>query len=1112
MSILLREHLTDAQSSVRSAIGFGLLFLTLMVGTLGAQSSFNVTMSRYNLSRLAANTSETILNQSNVNPTQFGKLWSYPVDGVIFGQPLYVQNLTVNGAVHNVLFVVTMNDLVYAFDADHNTAPLWTRDLRTGGATAAPSSWTPELGSYIGIMSTPVIDTPANSGSIFLVAQTLENNVWIYRLHKMSLTTGADVVTPTVVSAVAKGVTFNPQLENQRPGLVLVNGQIIICFSGRPYDDRPFHGWVMSYNATTLAQSGVFVTTSTDDGAGIWGSGGAPPADSSGNIYALTGNAFSSTIGYNGTTNFSETLLKMSVNSTNGSLGLLDWFTPYNWSDLDLQDEDLSCNAPMLIPNTDLIAFGSKTADVYVAHVGNLGHLQNNNVQLAAFFHVGQPVQPQFNDGDRLLGLAYWNGPNGATLFAWPAFDSLHSYSYNGTTFTQTGTNPLTGFGEPGMPISVSANGSQKGTGIVWGTMFSTSGRAVGQPGELHAFNAENLAHELWNTEDNSSRDSVGSPGKFVIPVVANGRVYMATSTNAVQVYGLLPSTPPTYSISGLVTSSAGTGMAGATVSITGSSKPTTTNSTGNFAFSGLVSGTYTVTPSASGYSFTPPSQTFSNISSNQVATFAASTISAGTPYAVSIDFVGTDTAMGASESAGVIAKTNWNNATGGASTAALSLLNETGAASGATATWRSDNVYSTPIVEGRGSVRMMKGYLDTGHGNATTVTVSGLPAASNGYDIYVYSDGNNGPTTRSGSYSLSGTGITTTTISATDAANRNFSGTFVQANGSAGNYVKFTINATAFTLTAVPGAASDNTPRAAVNGIQIIPSSSVSTTTYSISGQLTSSSGASMVGTTVSITGASTAATTTNSTGNYTFSGLASGTYTVTPSASGYSFTPTKQTFTNISSNQIANFTGSPVSSGTPYAIGIDFVGTDTAMGASESAGVIAKTNWNNATGAASTAALSLVNETGAASGATATWKSDNVYSTPIVDAPGNSRMMKGYLDTGHGDATTVSVSGLPADANGYDVYVYTDGSNGSATRSGSYSLSGTGITTTTISATDAANTNFNGTFLQANSSAGNYVKFTISVLAFTLTAVPGTASDNTPRAAVNGIQIIPH
>jgi len=716
-----------------------LVTLALLIGVAYAQSPINVTMNRYNLSRLAANDNETVLNQSNVNPTQFGKMWSYPVDGVIFAQPLYIQNLTINGATRNVLFVATMNDVVYAFDADRSSGALWTRDFRTGGATAAPSSWTPELGSFIGIMSTPVIDTPSDSGSIFMVAQTLENGAWVYRLHKMSLTTGADLLPSTVISAVTHGITFNPKLQNQRPGLVLVNGEVVICFSARPYDDRPYHGWIMTYDAGTLAQKGVLITTTSDDGAGIWGSGGAPPVDSAGNVYALTGNAFNPNTGYNGTTNFSESLLKVSV-TTGGALSLLDWFTAYNWSDLDMQDEDLSCNAPMLIPNTDLIAFGSKTADVYVAHMNSLGHLQNNNPQLAAFFHVGQPVQPQFNDGDRMLGLAYWAGPNGPTLFAWPAFDSLHSYSFKGTNFTESSSNPLNGFGEPGMPISVSAHGSQSGTGIVWATMFSSSGRSVGQAGEMHAFNAENLKQELWSSLMNSGRDSVGSPAKFVIPVVANGRVYMATSTNAVHVYGLLP-------------------------------------------------------------------------------------ISTTPARVVSIDFVGSGAQMGSSETAGLVPKANWNSATGNLRTTGQPLVDETGAANGAMVTWNSDNGWSTPIADSPGNARMMKGYLDTRAKNPTTVNVSGLPTSPTGYDVYVYIDGDNGLATRSGSYSLSGAGITTTTINATDLASTNFGGTFTQAINSAGNYVEFaSIQATAFTLKAIPTSASDGFLRAPVNGIQIVP------------------------------------------------------------------------------------------------------------------------------------------------------------------------------------------------------------------------------------------------------------------------------------------------
>jgi hypothetical protein len=192
--------------------------------------------------------------------------------------------------------------------------------------------------------------------------------------------------------------------------------------------------------------------------------------------------------------------------------------------------------------------------------------------------------------------------------------------------------------------------------------------------------------------------------------------------------------------------------------------------------------------------------------------------------------------------------------------------------------------------------------------------------------------------------------------------------------------------------------------------------------------------------------------------------------------------------------------------------AIGIDFVGNGTAMAPSELAGVVAKGNWNAASAAASGTALALVDESGAATGATASWHADNVWGIPITDTAGNFRMMRGYLDTGRGNPTVVSVSNLPASGTGYDVYVYVDGDNAFASRAGNYQISGTGITTTTIGATDTAQTNFSGTFTQANGSAGNYVKFTINAAGFTVTATPGTTADGTPRAAVNGIQIVPH
>jgi hypothetical protein len=583
------------------------------------------------------------------------------------------------------------------------------------------------------------------------------------------------------------------------------------------------------------------------------------------------------------------------------------------------------------------------------------------------------------------------------------------------------------------------------------------------------------------------------------IPTTASDG-YLRAPLNGIQI---VPSPAVnSYTISGQVTLS-GAGLSGVTVTLNTGPKATT-DSSGNYAFSNLPAGTYTGTPSLSGYTFTPPSSTFTNITANQTASFTAAVLTS-TPRAVSINFVGSGTAMGASESAGVVAKTNWNNAANNASAKALALVDETGAANGASVTWTADNNWSLPIPDSPGNVRMMRGYLDTINQNPTTVNISGLPASSTGYDIYVYTDGDNPTATVTATYQLSGSGITTASVTATDAANTNFSGTFTQAGNSAGNYVKFgAIQATAFTITAIPTTASDGHLRAPLNGIQIVPSTVVNT--YTISGQITLS-GAGLSGVTVTLSTGPKA--TTNSSGNYSFSNLPAGTYTVTPSLSGYMFTTSSSTFTNITANQTANFTA--VTS-TLRAVSINFVGSGTAMGASESAGVVAKTNWNNAANNASATALPLVDETGAANGSSMTWTADSTWSLPITDSPGNVRMMRGYLDNINRNPTTVNISGLPASSTGYDIYVYMDGDNSTA-KAATYQLSGSGITTASVTVTDAANTNFSGTFTQANNSAGNYVKFTaINATAFTITATPKTASNGNLRAPVNGIQVVPH
>lgn len=502
-----------------------------------------------------------------------------------------------------------------------------------------------------------------------------------------------------------------------------------------------------------------------------------------------------------------------------------------------------------------------------------------------------------------------------------------------------------------------------------------------------------------------------------------------------------------------------------------------------------------------------------------------------GTPArSIGIDFAGNGTtAMSATENAGVVIADGWNNAAGATRSTPLALVDDAGAATGATVVWTADNVWNTPIADQAGNNRMMRGYLDTATGGSTTVTVAGLPTAA--YDVYVYFDGDNGSGSRTGAYRISGAGITTTTINGTDTANTNFTSAFTQANNSAGNFVKFTITAGGFTLTATPGAASDGKPRAPVNGIQIVSAGAsepppppppapdftiaVSPASQSVApgtnATYTVTVGAQNgFSNTVNLSVGGTPAGATAVFAPASITGAGTSTLTLTTSAttpagtSTLAITGTSGTLTHSTTAQLVVSAG-----GGGRAISVNFINdASDSMPAGDVAGVVARPNWNNASGADRTTALALNDETGAASGASITWSSDNVWETPITEQAGNRRMMKGYLDTGFGAATTITVSGLAQGT--YDVYVYADGDNGTASRTGVYRVSAGGVTTT-INLTDAANTNFNTAFVQANNSAGNYVRFTITGPGFTLTATPGTSSDGRLRAPVNGLQLVP-
>jgi hypothetical protein len=1010
---------------------------------------------------------------------------------------------------------------------------------------------------------------------------------------------------------------------------------------------------------------------------------------------------------------------------------------------LQMDDLDLGSSGPLLIPGTSFLITAGKTSEFFLLQSTNLGHEASGNSGAAQDFTLAGSIKG---------GPVFWNRTTGAgpTLYVWPANpNSLQALQFTGTSLNTTPLSHSTLLNPTGYTdgtLSLSASGSTAGTGIVWASTGNADGTHGNVGGALRAFDANNLTTELWDSQMNDARDDIGLWAKFSPPTIANGKVYLASFSNLLNVYGLeefaLSAAPASQSVAAgssttyTVSTSALQGFSGNIVlsvsglptNVTGAFSPgsvsagsgstltintATTTPNGSFTLtitgtSGSYSNTTTVTLSVTGgavggdftLSATPSSQSVipssstsytvnttadtgftgtislsvSGLPANATGSFSSASVSVGasstltvatasnTPTgsfvltitgtsgslintttailkvmtasgfgnSISIDFVGEDVPMASTEVAGVISEANWNNASGASRSSPLALVDDTGKATTATVTWTANSVWETPIVDQPGNARMMKGYLDTGNTTTTTVSVSGLPSSANGYNVYVYADGDNAGDSHTSAYTISGAGITTTTISLIDAPNTNFSGTFAEANNSAGNFVVLTIpNVSGFTISATPTASSSIYLRAPVNGIQIVPlspptptftlSATPSSQTVAVGGSTTSpytvnttavagftgsvtlsvsglpanatgtfspssvsagsSSGLTIATAsntptgsfTLTITGTSgsltqTATVTLNVTPDFTLaaapssqsvnpsgstsyivsttaasgftgsislslSGLpanATGTFSPTSVSAGASSTLTVATASNTpigsSTLTITGTSGSLTNTATAVlivtsgssssgnAISIDFVGEDVPMASTEVAGVIAEPNWNNASGASSSSPLALVNGTGTATTATVTWTANSVWETPIVDQPGNARMMKGYLDTGNTTTTTVSVSGLPSSANGYNVYVYADGDNAGDSHTSAYTISGTGITTTTISLIDAPNTNFSGTFTQANNSAGNYVVFTTpNISGFTISATPTASSSSFLRAPVNGIQIVP-
>ena len=519
----------------------------------GAQTEVAVPTWRYDLTHAGQNTHETELTPANVNPGSFGKLFSHATDGVTYAQPLYVPDLRmVDGQVHNVVFVATEHDSVYAFDADSNGGananPIWQASMistahgAAAGATTVP--WVPallnDIEPEIGITGTPVINLAANT--MYVVAASKEGGQYRMRLHALNITSGAERPnSPVLIQATIKGtgngssggkLAFSPYWDNQRAALDFYNGYVYIAFASHG-DEGDYHGWLFAYNGTSMAQSDVVCLTPNGAGAGIWGAGAGLPIDSGGNggrLFLVSSN------GTYGNGEYGESVLNF--NLAGGKLALTDSFTAFNQARLSQSDLDQGSGGVLMVPNED-----GANANMLI-NVGKEGRILVLNRNHLGGYATGAPSNtnvPQdiFGETKGLWSTpAYWNGH----LYMWGNGDVPKMFTMNAGVLSENPTSKASVTSLfPGASFTISSNGTQDG--VAWAVRtdaYTTHGAAI-----LYAWNANNLGDMLYASSTNSARDNAGGAMKFEIPVVTNGKVYLAGS-HLLDVYGLLHGEPIT--------------------------------------------------------------------------------------------------------------------------------------------------------------------------------------------------------------------------------------------------------------------------------------------------------------------------------------------------------------------------------------------------------------------------------------------------------------------------------------------------------------------------------------------------------------------------------------
>jgi len=508
---------------------------TLTVSAVAAGT--DVVTYKYDVMRTGQNLTESTLTPSNVTSATFGKLRNLKVNGRVDAQPLYLSKLTVAGATHNVVFVATEHDSVYAFDADTGKI-LWRVSLIGAGETTSDDRGCSQVTPEIGVTSTPVIDRNAGAhGTIFVVAMTKDaSSNYHQRLHALDITTGREITAgPTEIAATFGATSFAPGQYKERAALLLSNGTIYTTWASH-CDHGPYGGWIIALSESTLAITSVLNVAAGASGSGfasqgpaIWMSGGGPAADSAGNVYFLTANGrFEATLnagGFPSGGDYGNSFMKIS--SSGGTLAVADYFTMSGEITESTNDVDLGSGGVMLLPDiTDAngtvrhLAVGAgKDGNIYVVNRDNMGKFTSVIWQeLDAVLGAGVYATPAY------FNSSIYYGPQDGSLKAFSVTNALLSSSPTSQTPTQ--------FTYPGTFPVVSANGTANA--IVWA--YENASPAV-----LHAYAATNLATELYNSNQASNaRDQFGAGNKYIAPVVADGKVFVAT-TNSVAVFGLLP-------------------------------------------------------------------------------------------------------------------------------------------------------------------------------------------------------------------------------------------------------------------------------------------------------------------------------------------------------------------------------------------------------------------------------------------------------------------------------------------------------------------------------------------------------------------------------------------